>query len=293
MNLLKKIILKGQKIFFAPVLHRVTLNTYLISIARSLARAAATSSTREIDETDPISWEFSGFSQNGEDGIIDYLLKRSKSLNRYFVEIGASNGLTSNTAWLAHGKKFSGLMIDGDPVGLKIAHMVKPFGVEVMQMFVTPINVGEITEHIYTLEPDVFSLDIDGVDFYIMEALMEKNFKPKLMILEYNSAFGPSQSATVEYSSEFSIGKAHSTKLYYGVSIAGWRAFLAPKGYRFITVDSNGVNAVFAREDAFETEFLDKLNGLEFAENFYQLSKFKKPWDKQFELIKDMKFSKI
>ena len=67
----------------------------------SLARAAATSSLRKIDYTNPISWEFSGFSQSGGDGIIDVLIGKLLNPNRYFIEIGSNDGIENNTAWLA------------------------------------------------------------------------------------------------------------------------------------------------------------------------------------------------
>jgi hypothetical protein len=41
-------------------------------MATAYSRAAATAATRVVEATDPISWEFAGFSQHGEDGIIDY-----------------------------------------------------------------------------------------------------------------------------------------------------------------------------------------------------------------------------
>jgi len=40
-------------------------------ITLALARGGAPSSLRNIDPFNPGSWEFCGFSQNGEDGIID------------------------------------------------------------------------------------------------------------------------------------------------------------------------------------------------------------------------------
>jgi len=66
----------------------------------ALTRVAAASALREIDTTNPNSWEFSGFSQNGEDGIIDVLLGKARGCNHYFIEIGSSDGIECNTAFL-------------------------------------------------------------------------------------------------------------------------------------------------------------------------------------------------
>src|SRR5882672_476960 len=75
--------------------------TTLLRVNIALSRAAATSAQRTIDPTNPISWEFCGFSQNQEDGIIDYLCRHLKRSNRYFVEIGSHSGIENNTMWLA------------------------------------------------------------------------------------------------------------------------------------------------------------------------------------------------
>tara|TARA_B100001250_G_scaffold323150_1_gene286536 strand:+ start:533 stop:844 length:312 start_codon:yes stop_codon:yes gene_type:complete len=70
----------------------------LMSIA--VARGAAVMRARDVDLRSPQSWEFSGFSQNGEDGILDVLRRQLKQRNRYFVEIGSADGLQNNSSWL-------------------------------------------------------------------------------------------------------------------------------------------------------------------------------------------------
>ena len=56
---------------------------------------------RRIDLTRPATWEFSGFSQNGEDGILDVLRHQLTRSNRYFIEIGAADGIENNIGALA------------------------------------------------------------------------------------------------------------------------------------------------------------------------------------------------
>jgi len=142
-------------------------------------------------------------------------------------------------------------------------------------------------------DPDVFSLDIDGNDYYVAQALFDAGLRPKILVVEYNSVFGPERSATIEYSENFDFTSAHPTQLYYGVSIAGWRACLSKRGYRFVTVERNGVNAFFVDAALFEADFLDGLKGLAFAENHYQLMKFRVPSEEQFSLISSMRFVPI
>ena len=66
-------------------------------IAIALAKGARMSA-RRIDLRAPATWEFSAFSQNGEDGILDVLRSKLIDANRSFIEIGASDGIENNTA---------------------------------------------------------------------------------------------------------------------------------------------------------------------------------------------------
>src|SRR2546425_8526004 len=99
----------GQKAFRYVEFLRVAAR---INVAYT--RAAASAPLRQLDPTRPTTWGFSAFSQNNEDGITDYLLGRLRHSNRYFVEIGAGDGVENNTAWLALARRYSGLMIEGN-----------------------------------------------------------------------------------------------------------------------------------------------------------------------------------
>src|SRR5574341_1854921 len=84
-------------------------------IGIALSKGGAMMHARNIDLTKPETWEFSGFSQNGEDGILDVLRSQLLSTNRYFIEIGTSAGIENNPAWLVIAEKYNGIMIEGNP----------------------------------------------------------------------------------------------------------------------------------------------------------------------------------
>ncbi len=239
----------------------------------SLSKGGTMMLARNIDLTQPATWEFSGFSQNGEDGVLDVLRRQLLSSNRYFIEIGAADGTENNTAWLVVAEKYYGLMIEGNPLLMERARRMLvrySIGVECRNMFVTQENVSSLKFMAFHHDPDVFSLDIDGNDYYIAKAILDGGFRPKIFAVEYNSVFGPERSTTIEYHDKFSFKRAHLSQLYYGVSISGWRNFFERYGYRFVTVDRNGVNGFFVDPAAFNATFLDGIQGLEYAENRYQ-----------------------
>lgn len=265
-------------------------------VAIALARANATSNLRTLDKANPHSWEFCGFSQNGEDGIIDYLCSQILMPNRFFVEIGAADGIENNTSFLAIAKKYSGLMIEGNQ---KLASRLKDLmanynlGVEVLDWYVNASTIDNIITKIPTLNPDVFSLDIDGADFHLVNLFLQKDFRPKIIIVEFNSAFGPSNSLTVPYKENYNYLQAHSSNLYYGVSWQGWKNLLQKNRYKYITTDKNGVNMVFIEPSSFNNSFINDIKASDFVENFFQQRKFNGGWQKQFDKIKHMQMEKI
>ena len=253
--------------------------------AVALSRAAANAATRVLDPQRPETWEFSGFSQNGEDGIIDYLTGNLKTSNRYFLEIGASNGFENNTSYLALARRWSGIMVEANPAlsdQCRFAFEKLNWGLRCIPLMVEPDNTSDILRQMQWMNPDLFSLDIDGNDYYVAKALLEVGMRPKIIVVEYNSAFGPTRSATVTYRRGFSRHRVHSSGLYYGVSITAWRTFLEGLGYSFLTVETNGVNAFFIDPHQFPEHFLATIQRAEFRENFTQPAR---DWEQQWAQI--------
>lgn len=262
----------------------------------ALTKGAAMMRARNIDLKQPATWEFSGFSQNGEDGILDVLRRQLSSSNRYFIEIGASNGIQNNSAWLVVAEKYDGIMVEGDQSLVERARRNVTgysIGAECRNLFVTRENVQELKSIAFHQEPDIFSLDIDGNDYYVARAILDNGFRPKIFVVEYNSVYGPKRSVTIEYRDDFDFKTAHPSQLYYGASIAGWRKLFESRGYHFVTVDRKGVNAFFVDPPYFDPAFLAGIRGLEFAENRYQYTKFRMTSEKQFELIASESFVSI
>ena len=259
-------------------------------IAVALARGAAGIARRSVDPRRPATWEFSGFSQNGEDGILDVLLRHlTVAPSRYFLEVGAADGIENNTAWLAVVARYSGLMVEGNARHVRRAERTVlrlAAGAEMRRLFVTRQSALALAQLALCATPDVLSIDIDGNDLHIARVLLEQGgLRPRVIAVEYNAVFGPARSVTIPYADDFVYTRAHPSALYYGVSVAGWRTWLEGLGYRFVTVDACGVNAFFADPAAFDGGFLDGVQGLAFAENQYQLRKFRVPSDRQFERI--------
>jgi hypothetical protein len=268
----------------------------LQEINMAFSRGALTAGVRNIQDNLPLSWEFSAFSQNGEDGIIDHLASKIINQNKYFIEIGSANGIANNTAYLAFAKKYIGIMVEGNKIKSKFSQKIYPYfnpGVESINMFVRKSNIKELVNILTYKNPDVFSLDIDGNDYFIAESILDAGIRPSLFVVEYNSTFGPEKSISIKYSDEDNIPLFNNHELYYGVSISGWKKLFTRYGYQFVTVESNGINAFFIHTEAFPIGFIDKINRDEFKDNSREVNKFKKLWHDRFILVMNMPYEYI
>jgi len=265
-------------------------------MAISLARGGAIMHARQIDLTQPATWEFSGFSQNGEDGIIDVLRRQLATRNRYCIEIGASDGLENNCSWLIVAENYGGLFVEGDKDLFERARrnlLTFSNGLECVNLFIDRESASGLVKRSWFPAPDVFSLDIDGIDFHVAERMFETGLRPKIAVVEYNSVFGPERSLTIPYQPDFRAASAHPSGMYYGVSLAAWKKFFAARDYAFVTVDQNGVHAFFVDRREFAPAFLAGVRGLEFAENRYQRRRLGVSTEAQFAMIADRQFVNV
>lgn len=275
----KRVLLKPARFFNQTF-------AYGSRIAAGYARGGAGIASRKFHATEPTSWEFGAFSQNGEDGIIDHLLSLIESPSGYFVEIGASDGIQNNTAFLAFVKNYSGLMVEGDTFKSEYAtRFLQPlnWSVDYVNLMVEPDEIDRVMDLCLVNDPDLLSLDIDSNDYFVMKALLERGMKPKVICVEYNSAFGPTSPRSIVYIQGLNYQVFHPSQLYYGVSISGWRALLGRYGYRFVTVESRGVNGFFVDPEA--VALPPGIEGPAFAENMTQLRRHRTGWEGQFAQI--------
>lgn len=275
-----------KRIFSYYLLDFQTWQRLNIAISKGGAMMAA----RNVDLTRPSTWEFSGFSQNGEDGVLEVLRNQLSNPNRSFVEIGAGDGVENNTSWLAVMDKYNGIMVEGNSWLAGRANRVVMslcIGAECLNTFVETDSIAPLKKRMLHLDPDVFSLDIDGNDYHIAKAVLEQGIRPKIFVVEYNSVFGPERTVTIKYQKGFVYTQNDPTQLCYGVSLAGWKKFFQDNDYEFVTVERAGVNAFFVDKNLFPREFLESVSGLQFASNRFQQRKFQCSDEEQFKLISD------
>jgi hypothetical protein len=179
-------------------------------------------------------------SQNDEDAILAELFRRLGTTGRFFVEIGASDGMQNCTRNLAeHG--WRGVWIEGDPVAAQRARALALEGVEVITAGVDPSNVVALLHQVEVPpEPDLVVLDIDGNDWWVLQSLLG-SFTPRVLVAEYNATFQPGQWWVFRYRPN----RAWDHTFRHGASLDALDGLLGDAGYRLVGCDRNGVNAFF------------------------------------------------
>jgi len=188
---------------------------------------------------------FSFSSQNDEDGLVLALFKRIGVTNQRFVELGCGmNG--GNSGFLASECGWHGLMVDArDDAIRKIVVRFTGHHVTAKHRRLTREDANAfITESGFAGELDLLSIDIDGMDYWVWQALTACN--PRLVAIEYNWLFGADVAVTVPYSAEFDLD-AIGQRSYHGASLAALVHLGRQKGYRLVATER--INAFFLRND--------------------------------------------
>ena len=219
---------------------------------KAVQRALFVDSTRLSYPHNLSTQRFKLFSQNEEDGIIHAIFDKIGEGSRRFVEIGAgTNG--GNSGFLASECGWSGMMLEASSGRTdRLKMRFEPMGVACLSDWAACENINDlIRENGCEGEIDLLSIDIDGNDYWIWEAVTACS--PRLVIIEYNSLFGPDRAVVVPYDPEFDrhrfVEAAEGGHYYFGASLQALSRLAEQKGYRLILTEPRGVNAFFLRND--------------------------------------------
>lgn len=186
------------------------------------------------------------FSQNGEDGVLAELLRRVGISNRWFVEFGIETGLEGNCVFLADVMGWSGLFMepDGDAAWVLARKYAANPAIATTRALVTPETIESLLADAgVPNEIDVLSIDVDGNDYWIWQAL--ESYSPRVVVIEYNAQWPLDARWVQPYDPE----RVWEGTDNYGASLGALRSLGESKGYRFVHTELTGNNAFFVRED--------------------------------------------
>jgi len=212
-------------------------------------------------------YEFKIFSQGGEDGIIQHLIKVVEIKNETFIEFGVEDFSESNCRYLLMNNNWSGFVIDGSPkkiARLKHSYYYWRYELVAVDAFITRENINELlAKSGFEQDLGILSIDLDGNDYYILQAI--DFFKPRILICEYNAVFGGERKISVPYDGQFNRTEKHSSNLYFGASLGAMTHAAKQKGYTLVGTNIAACNAFFVRNDLVN----DRLRKLTAEEAFF------------------------
>ncbi|CAM4027227.1 NADH dehydrogenase [Aeromonas bestiarum] len=224
--------------------------------------------------------EFRVFSQFGDDGIIQHLINKLGVHDSVFIEFGVENYNEANTRFLLENNNWRGLVIDADPTNIEYIKNTQNYwrhDLTALCSFVTAENINSIISDAgFIGNIGLLHIDIDGNDYWIWRAITV--VRPAIVIVEYNSLFGPERSITIPYDPNFSRHEKHHSGLYAGASLRALCQLASEKGYNFVGANSAGNNAYFVIDDL--AGIIPSLR----CEDGYVLAKFREHRNEQGQL---------
>lgn len=190
---------------------------------------------------------FGILSQNEEDGIVLALFDRVGTTTRRFVSLGSgTNG--GSTGMLALDCGWSGLMVDASDARIaRVRDRFRQSPVVAHASWITRENVNDLLrQHGFTGEIDLLDIDVDGIDYWLWEAI--EAVSPRVVVAEYNGSFGFERAVTVPYDAQFDRHRSGERR-YYGASLRALERLGARRGYRLVTLEPRGINSFFVRHD--------------------------------------------
>jgi hypothetical protein len=197
------------------------------------------------------AYEYSLYSQNGEDGIIRYLFSEIGFQSRKFLEFGF--GVTENNSLrLIMKEHFGGVYLDGNLTTVRrfnrLAQWLGHPEAQAHRGFLDLDNLKSIIQSTgLPHDIDFLSIDVDGNDYWFWKQIDFLN--PRVVVIEYNASFGPDLKVSVPYDPSFDRHQKHPSGFYHGASFEALKDLGQQKGYRLVGCNSGGLNAFFVREN--------------------------------------------
>jgi len=232
---------------FISSINSTSNETVILAIGAMLSNQQWVMNSKSINE-----YEFKIFSQFGEDGIIQYLIKNIKIENTIFIEFGVENYLESNTRFLMMNNNWHGFVMDGSEKAmqsLKKRSWYWKYNLIEKAVFIDKENINDLIANAGFLNIGLLSIDLDGNDYHIFNEMNLSNINPSIVVLEYNSVLGKDRLITVPYRKNFNRTKAHYSNLFFGASLPALNYLASKKGYSLVGSNSAGSNAFFVRKD--------------------------------------------
>jgi hypothetical protein len=173
------------------------------------------------------------YSQYGEEGVLEGLFANIGVTNRCLIDIGAGDGIALSNTRLFLEQGWHGARFD------------VAYAADVHQERITAENICDVlAKYNVSYEPDLLSLDIDGVDWYVLRTLLRGGYHPRVICCEINGTLPEEPSVVIAYDPAHTFDETN----YYGASLGAYRRLCEAHGYRLVWVHV-AANAFFVAKE--------------------------------------------
>ncbi len=199
---------------------------------------------------------FRCYSEYEEDGIILYLLSMVGMKTKTVVEMCCGDGKICMATNLILNHGYRGFLFDGDAGNVERAHSFYGSQNEcqleqptISKSWITKGNVNDLIRDAGAEgEVDLLSLDVDGVDYYLWEAI--DCISPRVCVFETHNVVPSDLSVTIPYQDDFyAWSKPSPERDFRSVSLLAMKKLSAAKGYTLVGGHRYGFNVFFVRND--------------------------------------------
>ncbi|MDV3000839.1 MAG: hypothetical protein N5P05_002445 [Chroococcopsis gigantea SAG 12.99] len=174
-------------------------------------------------------------------------------------------GLENNSAYLLV-KGWRGHWIEGSPdycknIEKRFVDCIASKQLTLDNAFINAENIEDLfREASVPTQLDLLSIDIDGNDYWVWQAIT--NYRPRVVIIEYNAIYPPESSWVMQYNPQHRWDYTS----YMGSSLKALEKLAQQKGYKLVGCSFSGANAFFVRDDLVGDNFCEPYT----AENHYE-----------------------
>lgn len=189
------------------------------------------------------------YSQTWEDSVLEYLFSVIPARHKYYVEFGGAIGQCHGNTTYLRTQGWDGLLMDGSEYEIG-----RSGDLDVKLEWITSDNIMGLFEKYDVPEDfDLLSIDIDGDELHIFDAIDTEKYRPSVIVCEYNPGMPNHIPLTIlEGRSDFGNNPIppridNHPKSYHGCNINAIYTVAQRKGYSVVT--SVGVNVIMVRND--------------------------------------------
>jgi hypothetical protein len=210
---------------------------------------------KDLPDSDVAKYGFRVYSQNDQDGILEYIFKYLEIECGIAIEFGCDNGVENCTHYLLT-KGWTCVWADVIESHLEyIRNNFKSYidsdKLFVMKKFIDKDNINDVFK-LYNNFIDLMVIDTDWNEYYLFEAL---KLNPKVICIEYNAHIPPPTKLTVPYNPEHKYLWDGSN--CFGASFQALYDLGKSKGYQCVGCSIAGADMFFVRNDLVDKLWLN------------------------------------